>query len=256
MYKSLSYEKIYIVALLLLSSCGPHIDSIYLGKKESNFLSEVCRGDQIAVQDFLDNGGNINLQDEPGMTPLHHAVNEDWRGKNLEMIRLLIERGADVRALCDLHYTPLNLASNKEHAQLLIDAGADVNAKTRHTGKTLLFSATHGAAQAGDEAYLDLAKLLLAKGADPNVKLTAGSMIKDQQPHHSKSGETALHQVARSYYEKHACEVSELLIANGAKVNALNDLGQTPLDEALANGRMNTAQFLRNKGAQTGQSIY
>ena len=103
--------------------------------------------------------------------------------------------------------------------------------------------------------YLDLTKLLIAKGADVNVKLKSGSMIEDNQPYREKIGETVLHQVVRSYSEKHAAEVSQLLVINGAKVNELNGKGQTPLDEALANGRKKTAEFLRKHGAKAGEEL-
>ena len=43
------------------------------------------------------------------------------------MVKLLIDRGANVRAIDDTHHTPLHWASNKGTAALLIDAGADVN---------------------------------------------------------------------------------------------------------------------------------
>ncbi|MEM7393613.1 MAG: ankyrin repeat domain-containing protein, partial [Verrucomicrobiota bacterium] len=138
---------IHFVPVCLLSGCNLHTDSVYLGRHEAKFLGHVNRGDLAAVEDFLDKGGNVNLQDEPGMTPLHHAVNGNWKGKNREMVKLLIARGAHVNAIDDTHHTPLHMASNKEDAELLIDAGADVNARTRRTGETLLFSAAWGAAQ-------------------------------------------------------------------------------------------------------------
>ena len=246
------------LAAVLLLGCDPHVDSVYLGRAESNMLGDVSAGNIVAVKKFLDKGGNVNLQDEPGMTPLHHAVNADLKGSNLKMIKLLINWGANVKAIDDTHHTPLHMASNKETAELLIDAGVDVNAKTKRTGETSLFSAAHGAAQGHPksyERYLDLTKILIAKGADINVKLKSGSMIKDNKPYREKTGETVLHQVARSYSEKHASEVCELLIANGAKVNELNGKGQTPLDEALANGRKKTAEFLRKHGAKTGEDL-
>jgi ankyrin repeat protein len=246
------------LAAALLLGCDPHVDSVYLGRDESNMLGDVSAGNIMAVKKFLDKGGNVNLQDEPGMTPLHHAVNDDWKGKNRTMVKLLIDRGANVKAIDDTHHTPLHLASNKETAELLIDAGADVNAKTKRTGETTLFSAAHGAAQGASksyEIYLGLTKMLLSKGADVNVKLKSGSMIKDNKPYREKIGETVLHQVVRSYSEKHASEVCELLITNGAKVNELNGKGQTPLDEALSNERKKTAEFLRNHGAKTGDEL-
>jgi len=246
------------LAAVLLLGCDYHSDSVYLGRKEAKLLGYVHSGDIGAVKKFLDQGGNVNLQDEPGMTPLHHAVNSDWKGSNHKMIKLLIDRGANVKAIDDTHHTPLHLASNKETAELLIDAGADVNAKTRREGETLLYSAARNAAQGASKSYqmyLDLAKLLIAKGADVNVKLKSGSMIKDNKPYRAKSGETTLHTVARSYSEKHASEVCELLIASGAKINELNAKGQTPLDEALANKRTKTAEFLRKHGGKTGEEL-
>ena len=242
------------LAVSLLIGCDYHSDSVYLGRKESKLLDDVSRGDVDAVKKFLDQGGNVNLQDEPGMTPLHHAVNSDWKGKNFEMVKLLIDRGANAEAIDDTHHTPLHMASNAAVAGLLIDAGADVNAKTKSEGETLLFSAAWSAAQGArrsHQMYLDLTKLLLAKGADVNVKLRKGSMIKDEKPYHAKSGDTVLHKVARSYSEKHASEVCELLLTHGAKVNEPNDKGQTPLDEALANERKQTAETLRKHGGKS-----
>lgn len=250
----------YLFACLLASlllGCNFHSDSVYLGRKEAEFLGHVNRGDLAAVQEFLDQGGNVNLQDEPGMTPLHHAANGDGKGENLAMLKLLIDRGADANAIDDTHHRPLHLVHRKEAAELLIKAGADVNARTKRTGETVLFSAAHGAAQGhpkSHQRYLDLVKLLLAQGADVNVKLRSGSMIQDAKPYRAKRGDTTLHKVARSYSEEHASKVCELLIANGAKLNELNGKGQTPLDEALANGREKTAELLRKHGGRPGRS--
>jgi ankyrin repeat protein len=242
------------LGISLLPGCDYHSDSVYLGRKEAKLLGDVNHGDIEAVKEFLDQGGNVNLQDEPGMTPLHHAVNSDWKGKNFEMIKFLIDRGADAKAIDDTHHTPLHLASNKETAELLMDAGADVNAKTKHTGENPLYAAARNAAQGGSKSYdiyLALAKVLIDKGADPNVKLKSGSMIEDNEPHRAKAGETALHAVSRSFSQKHASEVCELLLAYGAKVNEPNAKGQTPLDEALANERNETAETLRKYGGKT-----
>ena len=80
-------------------------------------------------------------------------------------------------------------------------------------------------------------------------------MINDDEPYRDKSGDTVLHQVVRSYSEKHASEVSELLIANGAKINERNIRGNTPLDEALLNQRNKTAEILRKHGGKTKKEL-
>ena len=80
-------------------------------------------------------------------------------------------------------------------------------------------------------------------------------MINDNEPYRDKSGDTVLHQVVRSYSEKHASEVSELLITNGVQINERNIRGHTPLDEALSNQRSKTADFLRKHGGKTGEEL-
>ena len=147
------------ITSLLLAGCDLHIDSVYLGMSESIFLGAVGRGDTKAVKKYLDKGYNVNLQDEPGMTPLHHAVNGNWNGTNFDTIKLLIDRGANVNAIDDTHHTPLHMCNNKEIAELLIDNGANVNAKTKRAGETPLFSATHGAAQGASKSYQKYLKL-------------------------------------------------------------------------------------------------
>ena len=252
-----------LVAILLMG-CDLHMDSVYLGRSESALLGDVDTGDVEAVKAYLNNGGNVNLQDEPGNTPLHRAANADWKGSHLEMVKFLIERGANVNAIDDTHHTPLHLASHAATAALLIEAGARVNARTQRTGETLLFSAAWGAAQGAEKSYqcyLDLTKLLISKGADVNVKLRSGgerlraSSGIEEKPYHEKTGDTPLHEVARSYSEKHAMVLCELLIQQGANINETNILAHTPLDEALANQRNQTADFLRKHGAETGEAL-
>jgi ankyrin repeat protein len=223
------------IATVFLVGCGP-------SRAEREMFGAVLKGNIATVKQYLDNGVNVNAKSEPGLTSLHCAVNEDFKGSHRELVKLLIDKGADVNARDDILDTPLHGASNKETAEILIKAGADVNAKNIN-GKAILYSSARNAANASVtwQMYLDLVELLIAKGADVDVK--------------NESGETPLHVVARQFDEKKASEICELLIANGARVNEKKLNGQTPLDEANGNKRTKTTDLLRKHGGKTAQEL-
>ena len=50
-------------------------------------------------------------------------------------------------------------------------------------------------------------------------------------------------------------ETAELLIANGADVNAKNDIGETPVDGAAFRGQTKMAALLRKHGGKTGEEL-
>ena len=64
-------------------------------------------------------------------------------------------------------------------------------------------------------------------------------------------GDTPLHQAV---FDGHR-DIVELLIANGADVNAKDDHGQTPLDTAIQYKKPETADLLRKHGGKTGEEL-
>ena len=115
---------------------------------------------------FIERGGGVNGRDEYGYTPLHWAA----MNKNLEAAKLLLKRGADVNAKAKEGGTPLHMAAgnkNPEVARLLLDRSADVNAKTKKYNHTPLHGVAHNK---NPKAAKALVKLLIARGADLNVK--------------------------------------------------------------------------------------
>lgn len=143
-----------------------------------------------------------------------------------DIVRLLILRGADVNAgngpigpasknparrtaLEWMSETPLGLAIDghrRESAKLLIDAGADVKAGGR-LGTGLLSSAVMCEMWSDDPT---LVGMLLGRGADPNEKNEMGG---------------AIFTAARSGSPK----VLQLLLEHGARANARDLMGNTPL---------------------------
>ena len=77
---------------------------------------------------LIEKGANVNAADEDGKTALMYAALCDAK----ETAELLIEKGADVNAVNDNGETALMMATkknNKEIADLLIKTGAKQNGK-------------------------------------------------------------------------------------------------------------------------------
>ena len=116
-----------------------------------------------------------------------------------------------------------NIEAVKQH----LAAGADVDVKGGWLGGTPLHYAV-------GEGRNEIAKLLIAKGADVNAK--------------GKFGSTPLHFATSK-------EIAELLIAEGANVNAKDERGKTPLDLAIQVKNPKTADLLRKHGGKTGEEL-
>ena len=108
---------------------------------------------------------NDKILSREGATPLHFAA----LGGHLELVRRLVERGADVHARTHMLQTPLHFAAgrNVDVMRLLLDAGADPNAIDRQ-GVTAL----HPSVREGDA---NCVRLLLERGCDPNIASELGS---------------------------------------------------------------------------------
>jgi ankyrin repeat protein len=88
--------------------------------------------------------------------------------------------------------------------------------------------------KAAYDGNIEAVKQHLAAGADLDAKM--------------QGGYTPLHLAATK-------EVAELLIDNGANVNAKNGNSQTPLDMAVRWGKTETADLLRKHGGKTGAEL-
>ncbi len=107
-----------------------------------------------------------------GFSALHLA---SFFGRT-ETVRALLDAGANVSGITqtDDETTPLHAAAGALHpvtCQMLIDRGAPVNAQ-----QALGFTPLHLAARYGDE---ELARLLVAAGADPTIESDHGKTAGD-----------------------------------------------------------------------------
>ncbi len=234
-----------------------------------------------AVKQHLDDGTEVNAKDGTGRTPLHWAA---WVGHK-EIAELLITAGADVNAKDGDDDSPLDEAvseGEKEIADLLrkhgskhgtihsavgggdveavkefLAAGVDVNAVAMDDvffGQTPLDAANkynQGAVAVllrkyGGKTCVELEALIdsAKKGDIEGIKqhLAAGGDVSLR----NNNGDTMLNYAAFLGHK----EIVELLVENGAEVNAKGLADWTPLHLAAYNDNEQIVQLLIAKGAE------
>lgn len=207
--------------------------------------------------------------DDRGTSALHEAV----RNNHVDMLRVMLEKGADVNltqdAPADAGNTPLHIAGiygRAEAARLLLDAGAD-DTMQNVAGETPAHLAVMKKKFGGDlqarervgvlEAleHVDLERndgktpLMLLQYLDINTIMEVMPVLLEKgadASHADAAGNTALHVAAQQHSYKGI--VKELYRA-GADISAVNAEGVMPLHLALRYGDQESAIFMIKKGA-------
>jgi len=216
-----------------------------------------------AVQLCLDQGASVNCQFKDDLyTPLHTACstspNEDGvnaalgsggehnkpnnaQSKNnnnaicthegsMQVLELLLEKGADGNACNKWRETPLLIAANNGHkaaVEALLKHGADPSLCSEAGWSALTFAAHKG--------YGDIVELLLDDGAPVNCRVTEDSS-------------TPLHKACAGSKPGHL-EAVKLLLESNADVHALNKWRETPLLTAANHGQGGAVKLLLRAGA-------
>lgn len=126
------------------------------------------RGTADALAAVINAGGNVSDQNRWGQTALIGAA-MSGSAEKVKMILAVASKNlineADRQGMTALHYAAAG-EGPAEVVQMLIDAGANVKALDNDKVTPLM--------RAADRANVDSVKILLAAGADPNVKDTNG----------------------------------------------------------------------------------
>eukprot|EP00752_Nemacystus_decipiens_P008526 g7615.t1 len=169
------------------------------------------------------------------------------QGGHEAVVRLLVEKGADVRAKDEEGFTPLLNAVKgnfEEVASFLVESGADPNdVYTDEAGKehNLLFDSV----TLGNEEF---AELLVTKGASASYKDTAGASVLVHAAHARMPKVVKALLDAPAAAGGHADIVDMLLAANCNKDAADKD-GTNALMAAASNGHLEAATSLVKAGA-------
>ena len=173
-------------------------------------------------------GAVVDVHGGEKCTPLYVASSHG----QVDIIRWLLEHGADVDACTAMGGdTPLSQAAyllQLEAVRILFAHHADINSRDIN-GWTSLYWILAGRASA--EKFVDMVRLLLELGADPNIC--------------TNKHETPLHKAS----SKGLLEAARLLLSHGAKVDEKDEDGNTPFQLAASNGHVELTNLLVEHGA-------
>lgn len=262
---AIKYGKLDILKLLLQN--GADVNKKEDGKGGTALFYAVQKNYAEAVKLLLDQDDIlVDQKDNDGNTPLKKACYDGHR--NIAV--LLLNKGADVNAKNNEDFSPLWDSVKENHpdiVKLLLDQDdIQVDPKTNQ-GMTPLHMACTG-------GYLDIAMLLLKKGADVNAQDNRGisplffAVAKDHPDvvkllleqkgilvdlQEMSYGYAPLHQAA----EGGNIVMIKLLVEQGnAGTSLKNKAGETPLKVAKASKKDKAANLLRSLSLKKDSAAY
>jgi ankyrin repeat protein len=184
----------------LLLKRGASVNAAEPFRGQTALMWAASEGNTTAAEQLIEFGASIGAKSKSGFTPFLFAV----RNAHIETALALLKHGANVNDVAPDGTNALNMAvvnAYFEMASALLDAGADPNlpdprGSALHTLAWLRKPGTDGAAGVGNTPHgpppptgnvtaLDLAKKLLAKGANANARVDWA------EPKFGKEGGTA-----------------------------------------------------------------
>jgi ankyrin repeat protein len=232
--------------ILLDAKANPNDAIPKSGATPLTIASSIGKPEVVAL--LLDKGANPNAVDANGFTSLHHAVRDSDYGVDpaskataVTIVKTLLAHGANPNAR-------LELDKDKIAAERKAQAGG-AGARTKRTSITITEIELEGAtplALAAEVNNLEAVKALVEGGADPLIATEQGTT-----PLILASGAGTDVQRARSLEERAtAIQTARYLVDHGADVNAAGQFGWTALHAASYQGLNDVVAFLASKGAK------
>jgi len=217
----------------------------------------------VVVEALLEKGADIHQVNSSGRSPLYAACREN----HLPLVKLLIERGADVNR-GGAEESPLSLAVMENHLEIARHLLAHGAALTKCPDGDLLLS------MAVELENLQMVELLLEHGADPqepgpyggnpffhsviythhegiaDALLQAGADINARD----SDGEGVLHIGIRRFNTEDDARWFDFLLKRGADIEMTNDFAETPLEHARSLGNKAAIEYFLTRGADTKRS--
>ncbi|XP_043406653.1 poly [ADP-ribose] polymerase tankyrase-2 isoform X6 [Chelonia mydas] len=230
------------------------------------------------VQLLLQHGADVHAKDKGDLVPLHNACSYG----HYEVTELLVKHGACVNAMDLWQFTPLHEAASKNRVEvcsLLLSYGADPTLLNCHNKSTIDLAPTPQLKERLAYEFKGHSLLQAARESDV-ARIKKYLSLETVNFKHPQTHETALHCAAASLYpkRKQVCElllrkganinektkdfltplhvasekahndVVEVVVKHEAKVNALDNLGQTSLHRAAHCGHLQTCRLLLSSG--------
>lgn len=207
---------------------------------ERNILSQIWYTD------------NLRSRSSMSINDYHKKIKSESENNLIpELVKLLIEKGADVNVKSDRYQTggktPLTWAvenNQTDFVKLLIEKGADVN--------MLAGDGTFALMEAVRLGNIKIIKLLLEKGAKINsskvLSEAIGSSVTSKRINNVRG--TPMNQINTiEVIDTLRTEIVKLLIESGADVNRKESSDVTPLMNAVEKGNKEIIELLIRKGA-------
>ncbi|GFR28392.1 uncharacterized protein TNCT_638791 [Trichonephila clavata] len=205
-----------------LSMVKKLIDQIAGSEVDYKLHWAVENGYTEVVRLLIEKGADFKEVDKDGWTPLRIAAASD----KLEVVQYLVDKGADFKCATKDGWTPLHNAASDgklEVVQYLVDKGANFKCATKDGWIPLHWAAFEGS--------LEVVRYLVDKEADFRCA--------------DKNGMTPLCLAAL----QNKLKVVQYLVDKGADFKWASKNGETPLHRAAAIGGLEVVQYLVDKGA-------